>query len=176
MVVSALLARSIRDAGGIDEEELHNCLEQIGVRTTKEETRRVFRAATGGGGAVGMVTGAVAADLESLSMSVFTNLVADLRTFREMDVDKDGLLTRSEVSAALSALGVEHNPTGLDTMLTSANFGERLDMAEFVKVVRRHADGGEQSMRRSKEGGASALVMGPQDVLSSTFNKKMLQA
>ena len=172
----ALIAPHARccGAGGIDVDELHNCLDQIGVRTSKEETLSVFRAATGGGDTVGSVTGAMSADLDALSMSVFTNLVADLRTFRQTDADGDGLLTRPEVSTALTALGVAHNPTNLDTMLTSAHFGDRLGMAEFVKVVRRHAD--EQSMRRHKEGGASALVVGPHDVLNSTFNKKMLQA
>jgi len=103
-------------------------------------------------------------------MSGFTNLVSDLRAFRDNDSDRDARLTREEVSQALEMLGVEHQKEGLETMLTKAKLGQFLDMAEFVRVVKALAD--DQSMRRQKGGSASALVVGPTDILGIMGDEK----
>ena len=62
-------------------------------------------------------------------MSGFTNLVSDLRAFRDNDSDRDARLTREEVSQALEMLGVEHQKEGLETMLTKAKLGQFLDVS-----------------------------------------------
>ena len=59
--------------GGIDEDELHDALQQLNIKTSKEQTKSIFKAATGGSGVAATVTGAVAASVDSLSMQVFTS-------------------------------------------------------------------------------------------------------
>ena len=85
------------------------------------------------------------------------------------------MLSREGVSRALAFLGVTGagSDASLNAMLDGAGFGAQLGVDEFVRVVRRLAD--EQSMRKQRPH-ASGLTVGPTDVLSSTFNKKMLQA
>jgi Ca2+-binding EF-hand superfamily protein len=71
--------------GGIDVDELHDALQQLNIQCSKEQTRSIFKAATGGTGVAGLVTGAVAADVESLSMQVFTSkCCAALRRHRPL--------------------------------------------------------------------------------------------
>ena len=80
--------------GLIDEGELHLVLQKLGMHTTLAETRKVLHAwdtaATG-----------------TLDLPNFSQLVADVRTFRDFDLDFDGKLNEPELRSALRSLGVD---------------------------------------------------------------------
>lgn len=122
--------------GAIDSDELHEALQQLNIKTSKEETIAIFEAVIAGAAveASSSVTGAKPEDLESLSMSLFTNLIADLRAFDEVDKEGARRLSRDGASAALTSLGVSH--AGFDAMLSSAGLGQTLSRADFVRVIR----------------------------------------
>jgi len=128
----AVLARDLQlyanfdsDCNGlIDEGELHLVLQKLGMHTTLAETRKVLRAwdtaATG-----------------TLDLPNFSQLVADVRTFRDFDLDFDGKLNEPELRSALRSLGVDL--ADLASTLTKhqvAAGSGLIELTQFAGVVR----------------------------------------
>ena len=126
--------------GSIDSEELHEALIRLGMGTSKEQSAAVFK--------VALEAGTPSED-GGLTMTLFTNLIADLRAFKACDSNRDQMLARDEVAPALMMLGLTPpEPKALDTVLTNAGLGANVDVPSFVKIVKSFADN--QSMRKQK--------------------------
>jgi len=116
--------------GAVDEEELTGALTALGLRhdacADTAAAKRVLAAWDLAGDGV-------------LTMSEFTQLASDVRTFRDADADADGWLNREELGVALAALGLPHGTADLDAALAEHGDdadGRRLSLAAFGHCVR----------------------------------------
>ena len=126
--------------------------------------------ATGAGVGVGEASMGSSADGElGLSVDRFTNLVADLRAFRERDTAKAGLLGKDDAAKAFMDLGLDFTEGTLQMAfkqvhMTAAAMGEpppakpdTLNLVDYMRVIKGMADN--QSMRRQRPGRANATTV-----------------
>ena len=157
--------------GSIDAAELHEALQQLGMRTTAEQSLAVFDATRTDGGSSSSAPAGEGGE-PGLSMSEFTNVVADLRAFKTSDADRDGRLERSEVAKAFGLLGLPPlEPAALDAICARAKLGSTLDMVSFIQLVKSVAS--TESMRKLRiTGSTQNLAFGAGSVLQQAEDKK----
>ena len=112
--------------GAIDEGELHEVLQRLKLKTTEAETRAILHAWDPD------MTGA-------LDLPKFSQLVGDLRTFRDHDLDKDGKLSQSELRVALRSLGIKDTEQAALRELADKNAA--ITLCDFASIVRKLTNG-----------------------------------
>ena len=107
-----------------------------------------------------------------LSMSEFTNVVADLRAFQSCDTDRDGALARAEVGKAFELLGLPAlEPATLDAMCAQNHWGPTLDVGSFINLVKSMVSS--ESMRKVRlTSSTQSLAFGAGSVLQQADDKK----
>jgi hypothetical protein len=141
------------------------------MRTTAEQSLAVFDATRTDGGSSSSAPAGEGGE-PGLSMSEFTNVVADLRAFKTSDADRDGRLERSEVAKAFGLLGLPPlEPAALDAICARAKLGSTLDMVSFIQLVKSVAS--TESMRKLRiTGSTQNLAFGAGSVLQQAEDKK----
>ena len=109
---------------------------------------------------------------DGLSMSEFTNVVADLRAFKSCDADRDGALARQEVGKAFELLGLPAlDPAALDAICTQHQWGKTLDVGTFIQLVKSMVS--TESMRKLRlTSSTQNLAFGVSSVLQQAEDKK----